>query len=297
VVEPPYRYQASDEDSGRWNGFAFRDGDIVISTRSKSGTTWMQMICALLVFQDRELPAPLSELSPWLDWLVEPVDIVSARLEAQQHRRFIKTHTPLDGIPLDPKATYIVVAREPLDVAVSMYHHSANLDRQRLHELTGAPLPPTDRLPERDWLVAWIERDVDPQEATDSFPGVIRHASDAWARRDRPNIVLVHYTDLSNDLDGEMRRIAGALEIEVAESRWPALVKAATFAEMRGRAADVVPDRLGVVKDPQAFFRRGRSGAGRALLGDADYERYLRRMSSLGSPELIAWLHRDGDHD
>ena len=61
------RYRSSAEDSGRWVGFPFRDGDIVISTRSKHGTTWVQMLCALLVFRTPELPAPLTELSPWLE--------------------------------------------------------------------------------------------------------------------------------------------------------------------------------------------------------------------------------------
>ena len=107
----PVRYRSADEDSARWVGFPFRRGDIVISTRSKSGTTWMQMICALLVFQTSDLPAPLADLSPWLDWLGEPRAEVYARLAAQEHRRFIKTHTPLDGIPLDSRATYIVVGR------------------------------------------------------------------------------------------------------------------------------------------------------------------------------------------
>ena len=51
MPDAPVRYRSDDEDSGRWSGFPFRDGDIVISTRSKSGTTWMQMICALLIFQ------------------------------------------------------------------------------------------------------------------------------------------------------------------------------------------------------------------------------------------------------
>src|SRR3954462_4244239 len=91
----PVRYLSRDEDSGRWLGFEFRPGDIVISTRSKSGTTWMQMICALLVFQTPELPAPLARVSPWLDWIGEPLDAVVARLDAQPHRRFVKTHTPL----------------------------------------------------------------------------------------------------------------------------------------------------------------------------------------------------------
>src|SRR4029453_12930442 len=97
------RYTSEDEDSAHWDGFPFRDGDIVISTRSKSGTTWMQLICALLVFQTADLPAPLPTLSPWLDWLIVPHDEVIARLEGQEHRRLVKTHTPLDGIPLDPR--------------------------------------------------------------------------------------------------------------------------------------------------------------------------------------------------
>ena len=88
------------------------------------------MICALLVLQTPNLPEPLPVMSPWLDRLVVPKDEVYARLEAQRHRRFIKTHTPLDGIPLDERATYIVVARHPLDMAVSLYHQITNLETE-----------------------------------------------------------------------------------------------------------------------------------------------------------------------
>ena len=50
MAASPVRYVSPDEDSARWSGFPWRAGDVVISTRSKSGTTWMQMICALLIF-------------------------------------------------------------------------------------------------------------------------------------------------------------------------------------------------------------------------------------------------------
>ena len=153
----PVRYRSDDEDSARWHDFPFRQGDIVISTRSKSGTTWMQMICALLVFQDPELPEPLGRLSPWIDWLGTPGHDLYARLAAQKHRRFVKTHTPLDGIPLDARATYIVVGRHPLDTAVSLYHQSENIDRRRLRELTGQPEPanpPPPPPPLHEWLLS-----------------------------------------------------------------------------------------------------------------------------------------------
>ena len=53
-----------------------------------------------------------------------PHDFVYAQLGEQRHRRFIKTHTPLDGIPLDPRVTYIVMARHPLDMFVSLCRHN-----------------------------------------------------------------------------------------------------------------------------------------------------------------------------
>lgn len=257
----PRRYVSADEDSGRWNGVVFRDGDVVISSRSKHGTTWLQMITLLLIHQTPELPAPLAELSPWLDHLVEPRETVIARLTAQPHRRVIKTHTPLDGIPLDPRVTYLVPARHPLDAAVSLYHHSANIDRHRLRQLVGMPpATSTPRPPLHEWLAAWIDHHPDPRDALDSLPGVLRHLSDAWARRTTDNVELIHYADLADDLDGQMPRLADRLGIAVPAKLWPALVHAAGFDQMRARAAQLAPDPVGILRDPAALFRHGVNG-------------------------------------
>ena len=295
MPDEPVRYRSAEEDSARWRDFPFRAGDIVISTRSKSGTTWMQMICALLVFGTPDLPEPLPQLSPWLDHLIEPVDEVVRRLAAQPHRRFVKTHTPLDGVPIDPRATYVVVARHPLDMAVSLYHQGDNIDRARLRQLTGTPEPsgpPQARPDLHTWLLAWTETETTPAESMDSLVGVLHHASDAWARRNRPNVLLVHYADLLADLPGEMRRIASVLGIEVAEEAWDALVRAATFAAMRERSQRITPNTLGVLKDDAAFFRRGRSGAGREVLTDDELARYEARVATLAPPDVVDWLHR-----
>lgn len=255
------------------------------------------MICALLVFQTPKLPAPLSHLSPWLDWLVLPKDEVYAALSAQQHRRFIKTHTPLDGIPLDPRVTYIVVARHPLDMAVSLYHHSDNLDRERIRRLTGQPRSnPSAAAPRparREWLLSWIDREVEPHEELDSLPGAMWHLCDAWGRRGEPNVILAHYDDLSADLEQEMRHLAGRLGIAVPERAWPQLVQPARFEEMRKRAEELVPDPSGVIKNKHAFFRQGTSGSGRQLLTDAELARYGARAAELAPPDLLTWLHRD----
>ena len=122
------RYEASMYDSSRWDGFELRPGDIIISTPPKCGTTWTQMICALLILQEPELPLPLDTLSPWIDMVTRARTEVFADLEAQTHRRFIKTHTPLDGIPSDPAVTYICAGRDPRDVGLSMDRHIGNTD-------------------------------------------------------------------------------------------------------------------------------------------------------------------------
>ncbi len=148
---PRTRYRSIIADSGRWDGFAFRPGDVVISTPSKCGTTWMQMLCALLIFDGPEFPAPLDEVSPWLDMCTRPLAEVTAALAAQTHRRFIKTHTPLDGLPLHADVTYLVVGRDPRDVAISLEHHVANMDFERFLELRAAAVGNEDlaELPER----------------------------------------------------------------------------------------------------------------------------------------------------
>src|SRR3954451_15235657 len=96
------QYRSLIMDNARWNGFEFRPGDIVISTPPKCGTTWTQMLCALLIFDGADFPAPLDQISAWVDMCNLPLAELRRLYAAQEHRRFIKTHTPLDGVPSRP---------------------------------------------------------------------------------------------------------------------------------------------------------------------------------------------------
>ena len=294
VANQPVRYRSGDDDSARWLDFDLRAGDVVISARSKSGTTWVQMICALLIFDSPDLPRSLAELSPWLDWLVLSKEELFADLDRRTHRRFIKTHTPLDGLPDDDRVAFVVVARHPLDAAVSLYHQSDNLDRRRIAELTGQrnASAPRAQPPLEEWMGQWIRSDVSAQHALDSFNGVFHHLTGAWNRRDRPNVMLVHYADLLHDLPGEMRRIAAHLEIDVTSERIGELSRHATFESMRSRGADLAPDSVGVLIDKARFFRAGRSGAGTEALRREDLAAYNERSARVAPPDLLDWLHR-----
>jgi aryl sulfotransferase len=118
-------YQNHSFDSTRWQHYQPRPDDIVISTPPKSGTTWTQEISRQLVFAGQP-DAPerdslaLRQVSPWLEQRRFSLDEILNRLEAQQHRRFIKAHLPLDGLPYFPQIKYVVVGRDARDVAMSI---------------------------------------------------------------------------------------------------------------------------------------------------------------------------------
>lgn len=124
------------------------------------------------------------------------------------------------------------------------------------------------------------------------MPGVLWHLSDAGVRRTTGYVDLVHYADLIDDLDGQMRRLADRLGIAVPADLWPALVHAAGFAQMRARAAHLAPDPVGILRDPTAFFRRGVSGDGAAVLTPTQLDRYHHGTTTLAAPDLLSWLHR-----
>jgi len=300
-MEEHRRYRTFVSDSARWEGFAFRDDDIVISTPVKCGTTWMQMLCALLVFRTPSFPAPLAQLSPWLDMQTRPLDAVLGDLAAQRHRRFIKTHAPLDGLPFDARVTYLNVARDPRDVALSFDNHMANMDLERfvharmsavggddLEELgfTGPPPPPPDDPAERFW--EWM----DPEggaEAVAGLPVLVQQVGTFWDARQRPNVHLFHYSDLRADLVGQMRRLAEILRVDEPGDE---LVDAATFTSMKRRADELVPNSdTPFWRSNDRFFDQGRTGAGRAFLDGDGLRRYDETLARFAPPDLARYVN------
>src|ERR1044072_1724954 len=103
-----------------------------------------------------------------------------------------------------------------------------------------------------------------------SLTGMIHHLLGFWLQRDRDDIVLLHYDDLQTDLEGEMRRLAGRLGIDVPGARWPVLVKAATFDDMRRRAEERAPDTANSIwKSTTDFFHKRTSGQWEGVLDAA----------------------------
>jgi hypothetical protein len=292
----PTRLRSLFSDSARWDGFVFRDDDIIIATPAKCGTTWTQRIVSLLVFDSVELPQPLAHVSPWLDMLTRPLDEVVAELDAQTHRRFIKTHLPFDALPFDDRVTYLTIGRDPRDVAVSRNNHADNMDMEKVVSEVKAVVPDLeppsmaayDR--DQDWFRKWVETDA--VEGPSTLSSLVRQLSSYWNERHRPNVVLLHYGDLQRDLVGQMEYLARRLGIETARERLAELAPAASFDTMKAEATTVAPNADQTFwRNTSDFFFKGTSGQWRELMSDDDRARYEQRLHELVDDEFADWLH------
>jgi aryl sulfotransferase len=282
-------------DSARWEKWRPRKGDIFVCTPPKTGTTWTQMACALLVHQSPDLPMPLTKLSRWIERYTEPVESVVADFEAQNFRRIVKTHTPLDGLPYYDDTSYVFCGRDPRDAFLSAVDHFANLsdasiaDARRRGGIAEDFQFPTDpnvlfqmwlTMPTHEWV-------------PDGFPmgSVLYYASTFWPYRKLSNIHFLHYDDLSDRLEEEMRRLSHFLGIAIDEHVFPSLVRAATFAEMKHEGAANAPGaHLGEWRDANAFFKSARRGEWKSVLSAENLALYDRIANERLDPTLRRWL-------
>jgi aryl sulfotransferase len=276
-------------DSTVWNDFKFRDDDIVIGTYAKSGTTWTQQIVGQLVFNGAE-DVSVAELSPWLDLRVPPKDVKLPAVEAQTHRRFIKTHLPLDALRFSPKAKYIYIGRDGRDVIFSLYNHHANATEdwyRALNDSPGRVGPPIPRAPAdiRQYFREWLRGDGYP------FWPFFAHVQSWWEARELPNVMLLHFSRLKQDLPGEIRRIAAFLDIPIDAARFPAIVEHCSFDYMKRHASKAAP--LGGAfweGGATTFIHKGVNGRWRDVLSPEESSAYeLKARAELDEP-CAAWL-------
>ena len=276
-------------DSTIWNDFQFRDDDIVVATYGKSGTTWLQQIVGQLIFAGAE-GVPVAEISPWLDLRIPPKAVKLPMVEAQIHRRFLKTHLPVDALVFSPKAKYLFVARDGRDVAWSFYNHHLHANDTWYDALNNTPGLVGEPMPRMDMEIVpyfrrWLERDGYPFW---SFWEIVRSW---WAVRDLPNVMLLHYAEMKADMPGAIRRVAEFLDITIDDAKWPSIVEHCGFDYMKKHADKSAP-LGGIFWDggAETFINKGINGRWREMLPAEDIKAYEDRALKELGPDCAHWL-------
>jgi aryl sulfotransferase len=277
-------YRTAVMDNRRWAQFVPRPGDIFICTPAKCGTTWTQTIVGNLLWPDGDLPGPVMMIAPWVEAEFIPAEAMFPMLEAQEHRRFMKSHTAADGVPWFDDSKYIFVARDGRDAFMSLVNHVQRL--KNMDELNakakaaGVPELPGFDGDIHDFFDKWIAND-------DNFLHIVETY---WERRDAPNVLLVHFNDLKSDLSGEMRRIAAFLDLDVPEAQWDDVVERCTFESMRGDSEKIGPFEILFEGGAEGFLFKGTNGRWRDVLTPAELTRYEQRAAECLPEPALRWL-------
>lgn len=283
-------YHSHHFDSTIWNGFPFRDDDIIIATYAKSGTTWLQQIVSQLIFNGAE-DLEVAEMSPWLDLRIPPAVVKLSAVEQQQHRRFIKTHLPVDALVFSPKAKYIYIGRDGRDVVWSMYNHHANANEfwyQALNDTPGRVGPPIGKPPADivEYFRDWLSKDGYP------FWPFWENIRTWWSIRHLPNVHLIHFAKLKEDMPGEIKKVAHFLDIEIDAAKWDAILEHCGFDYMKKNSVKSVP-LGGAFWDggSDTFINKGVNGRWKDLLTKEDNERYEKMCEENLGEACARWLN------
>mmetsp|Transcript_132851 Transcript_132851/g.425183 ORF Transcript_132851/g.425183 Transcript_132851/m.425183 type:complete len:312 (-) Transcript_132851:300-1235(-) len=299
-------YESHHFNSKKWEVVKSRPDDIIIATAYKSGTTWMQQIISELVFQGQPKPASVGDMSPWVDLRVPPAEVIGPAIEAQEHRRFLKTHLPFDAFEpyLNPTGKCIYVGRDGRDAFMSLANHyekgaqAMYVSVNSSPGLVGPPFPPFEEvgtvLPA--WFDQWLNKGWESLGGeTDGWPfwSLFKNMKTWWEfGQAHPNqILFVHYNKLLEDLSGEMQRIAQFLDIPIDQQLLPDLVKACTFDEMK-KTADTVAPLNGTMWEGGGndFIFKGTNGRWKGVLTDANLAAYDEKVRLEFSPACATWL-------
>lgn len=276
-------------DSTIWNDLEFRDDDIVIATYAKSGTTWMQQIISQILFNGAE-DLPVAEMSPWIDLRVPPKEIKLAEVGAQTHRRFLKTHLPVDALVFSPVARYIYIGRDARDVMWSMHNHHRNANAawyDALNNTPGRVGPPIEEAPEDpvEYFTHWLRNDGEPL-----WP-FWENVRSWWNIRHLPNVLFVHFADLKSDLSAEIDRISDFIDSPVDQDLREKVLEHISFDYMKQNAEASVP-LGGAFWDGGAktFIHRGTNNRWKDLLPVELSQEYENRAVLELGLDAASWL-------
>lgn len=288
-------------DSTKWNGFTFRDDDIVVATAYKSGTTWMQNIVSKLTYQCRDTPENINDLCPWFDLRVPPLEVQLPMLEAMTDRRQLKSHLPLDALVFSPKAKYLYVGRDGRDCFMSLFNHYKNgndLWYEIMNDspgLVGEPLPRFESLglDEQALFNEWISKGQGIEGETDGYPfwSLFDNVRTWWEMRKQPNVLFIHFQDMLDDLGAAIREIAAFLDIPIDETNFDAMVESLKFSSMKKDEKAMVPLGGAIFHGGKAtFINKGTNGRWRGVLSEEQLAKYDALVASKLTPDCAAWL-------
>lgn len=241
------------------------DGDIVIASYPKTGTTWLQYIVLQIVSKGEIFPSfndCLFKYAPFLEMSGTSI------LEKMEKPRIYKHHCPYNMVKKNAKAKYLYIYRRPEDTVVSYYHYIINLGHD----------PPN----QEEFFAQFLSGDV-------AYGNYYDHVLSFFAHKDDEGMLLVSYEKLQLNRKEEILRIAKFLGDEYYQplseddSLVEKILEKTSFDYMKKNLSLSHPDPKNEGKNRTVnFFRKGLIGDGKQSLSSDQ----LKQLKDLGLEKL-----------
>lgn len=237
------------------------DGDVIIASYPKTGTTWLQYIILQILSKAKIFPS-MDEASKIHVPFLELVGV--AALDAAAKPRIYKHHIPYNLAKKNPKSKVIYIHRNPEDTIASYYYFR----QSRVEDLS------FDEFFDR-FIAGNIE-----------FGSYFDHVMSFYHHRDDPNLLIVSYEKLHANTKEEILRIAKFLGEEHIkylsedEETLKKIIENTSFESMKKNLDFNVSSRKisgsqekGIQETGGVFFRKGVVGDGRNSLSEIQRKR------------------------
>lgn len=311
-----------------------KDGDLVVATGAKSGTTFM-LYCTHQIRTkgtdtNNELFPDVSLATPWPDlkqsragtWS-EQKDRYNDTVLADGRKlkdiwdnpafpfRIFKSHYAPPELPVRKKGgkkiKYLAMARNGIDVAASMTDfYSSHTDEFR--KLWGG-FPPdiSGGDPSAEEPPAAVKDMLPPGPMAEIYFGYVKKW---WEFRNDPNVLYLHYADVRNDLKGHVTKLAKFLDVDLNENELNVVTKRCGIEHMSG-----IPDKFvyhmplnldkgmwdaekdSIVKSG-GMVNKGELGKGKAKFHPQVVEQWKKAEEDAfgDDPDLLNWARNGGKY-
>lgn len=246
--------------------------DILACTYAKSGTNWIMQITYQIANEGVGEYEHIHDVIPWpdgdrLNHL--PLTDKTALQSSPTGKRVIKSHMAWPGVPYSPEAHYISVVRDPKDVFVSSYFF--------VEDVVLGPLMPS--------VNTWLKTFLSPDFVLGSWAA---HVASYWEQRHRQNVLLLMFSDLKDDLAGNIAKITNFVGVELEQQALDRVVEKSSFAYMKSIDHKFYPGPVTPMAPARgSMMRRGQKGGSGELLSPDQQTRiddYCRaELKQLGS--------------
>jgi aryl sulfotransferase len=249
-------------------GMTLAPTDIVITPFGKSGTTWLQQMAHTLRTRGDMDFDDISRVVPWIENSTDLGLDLDAPQKAQP--RCFKSH--LDAYRIPKGGRYIIACRDPRDAAYSMFRF-----------MEGWFIEPGAIALDDFVRTLFITSGRSPGNGRGDY---WTHLTSWWHRRNDPDVLLMAYEHMKDDLVGTIRTVAAFMDITLDDELLAITEEHASLAFMQ-QHKDRFDDKLmreravavaGLPADSEASkVRDGEVGLSREALG-ADAVRELDEL-------------------